>query len=385
MICASCSSKQSRDQTLTPQDLMIREDASLVSPALLSAAEVQEDIALLIYALKNGYGGRKYVPQKVFEDALAGLEKINSSMSPGELRDRVDAILWTIPDSHLKARLNGVHAAARMKFLTAGGVNGANAISDPKKIWQVRIDSSQKKKILYVSITSFPSGRDAIWSGFIDAVKKHLKESSLMVLDLRGNGGGDDEYGYHLAELLFGGKINDPVTREYFSQTPETFMISANGARMRDLYLKSHGQPVPDYLAKLHSEAMEKYRMAIAGTLPPERIADEGQVIHKFDPKKGYTKPIFILLDGGCASSCESTIGAFETNPMVKRVGSNSIGMIHFGNEGAVLLPHSKIHITMATKYNEYGDKRFIEKTGIKPDIEVPAGQDAYTFLKARI
>jgi C-terminal processing protease CtpA/Prc len=268
-----------------------------------------------------------------------------------------------------------------MAMLANGVTAGQNAISDPKKVWEVRIDKIGNKKILYVSITSFPSSRDLAWNGFIESVKAHLRESSVMVIDLRGNGGGDDAKGYELAELAFGGKFDHPVNREYFSQTPETFIIAANGRRLQALYLKNQNASVPSYFAALHQEAMAKYQLAIEGKLPAEQVIFEEPKNHKFNPRTGYNKPIFILMDGGCGSSCESTIDAFETNPRVRKVGVHTIGMIHFGNVGALVLPNSKIHVQMATKYDEYFDKRFIERSGIKPNLEVPPGEDAYKFL----
>ncbi len=39
------------------------------------------------------------------------------------------------------------------------------------------------------------------------------------------------------------------------------------------------------------------------------------------------------------------------------------------------MLPNSKIQIQIPTHYNEYFDKRFREKIGIKPDIEVPSAK----------
>jgi len=92
-------------------------------------------------------------------------------------------------------------------------------------------------------------------------------------------------------------------------------------------------------------------------------------------------KPVFILQDRGCASSCESSIDFFEYVDHVKRVGENTAGFVHFGNMGFTMLPISVIQVNIASTFNTYRDGRFIEMTGIKPDIAVPAGEDAYSFL----
>ena len=113
--------------------------------------------------------------------------------------------------------------------------------------------------------------------------------------------------------------------------------------------------------------------------------------VSKFDPIKkdwkfsGYKTPIYILMDRGCGSSCESSIHSFEYNPNVKKVGQNTYGSLHFGNIGLFYLPHSLLGINMATHANFFRDGRFIEKIGITPDIYVPDGQDVYDFLVKKI
>jgi len=83
------------------------------------------------------------------------------------------------------------------------------------------------------------------------------------------------------------------------------------------------------------------------------------------------------LIDADCASSCESTTDAFENNTLVKTVGENTAGYVHFGNSGGVILKNSGIRLQVAISYNSYLDGRFIEKVGITPKIPVPAGSDA--------
>ncbi len=103
---------------------------------------------------------------------------------------------------------------------------------------------------------------------------------------------------------------------------------------------------------------------------------DEG-----FNRNTGYKKLVYILIDGKCDSSCETTVDGFERHPYVKLVGENTAGCLHFGNIGYVILPESKAQVQIPTQYNEYYDNRFIERKGIEPDIRVPNGKDAFTFL----
>lgn len=369
---------------LTASDLLVPDNQSLDVPTALTSEQIQADVATLVYALNAGYGGRSYVASAIFESAIHQLQAISEPMNPAKFRDKIDDILWQIPDNHLNARLNGEHALARKAALAPVFV-GMNAISDKRKAWEVRVDSVGKKRVLYISITSFPSHEDAVWNGFIAAAQKILQDSDAMVLDLRGNGGGDDTYGYKLAELFYGGPFNHPIRRGYISQTPETIALASNVYRLQALRLKKKGELVPEYFDRLYRKQIEKLHLASSGQSPVSTVIEEPFGKYKFDSKKGYSKPTFILIDHGCGSSCESTTDAFETNPWVKKVGVNTLGMIHFGDVGALLLPNSKIQVQISTKYNEYYDKRFIEKVGITPDVVVPVGEDAYQFVKTKL
>lgn len=111
---------------------------------------------------------------------------------------------------------------------------GRNAISDAQKIWEVEIKTtSAGKEYLFVSITKFINHKDAVWNGFLDAVKREIGRAEFLVLDLRGNGGGDDTKGMELAELLNGGPTGHPIVKQYISLTPETLAILGNYYRLK--------------------------------------------------------------------------------------------------------------------------------------------------------
>lgn len=113
-------------------------------------------------------------------------------------------------------------------------------------------------------------------------------------------------------------------------------------------------------------------------------LQEEDDVIkNNFDYNKSIKKPIYILIDAECASSCESTTDFFEYNTLVKTVGENTAGYVHFGNNGIVILINSGIMLQLAISYNNYVDGRFIEKTGITPKIKVPAGKNVLDFAWA--
>jgi hypothetical protein len=142
--------------------------------------------------------------------------------------------------------------------------------------------------------------------------------------------------------------------------------------------LEAKHEPVPDYLHKRLDEQRRSFDAALAGRLPPE-IEEHLPAGVPFDAAKGFDRPVYVLVDRGCASSCESTLDAFERHPEVITVGENTGGFIHFGNMGMAVLPRSGIVVQLATDFWKYDDGRYLEKIGIAPKLRVSAGGDAMT------
>ena len=353
-------------------DLRIDGSALVPPPATLTAQQVMADSKLLAYTVVTGYGGKGHVPAVPFLSAIDKLDKIRQPMTPDQLRDRVDETLLDIPDNHLKASLDRKTSAKRAAVIKKGEI-GKNFISDPEKVWEVRIEKKGQSQILLIAIKRFPSHKDPVWFGFIEAVQSELKGSDIIVLDMRGNGGGDDTKGYDLATLLLGHQTVSPVQTEYYNQAPEAFVLAANGYRLTKLRLAADNEPAPNYLDDLIREQDQKFNLARDGKLPIERI-ETNIGNHSLAKDPAYKKPIYILMDGACASSCESSIYALETHPAVKKVGQSTGGYLHFGNIGQLVLPNSHVIVQIPTKADEYFDHRFVERVGIQPDIAVPVG-----------
>ena len=383
----SCQIKPNK--VLTSSDLVISDQAtveSLAFPEMISSIEAAEDINFLIFALSNAYGGRQHTPQNSFTKAIEALKKIPTTLTLAEFHNQIDEALFLIPDNHMMAYYKGKVSKKRSDYqMSSTGNVGSNNISDVKKIWEVRIDKVGSKKILYISIVRFPSSENEIWKGFISSVSNQMKKSDSIVIDLRGNSGGDDSKGMELAELLFGHPIEHPIKRQFRSQTPETVALLTNRLDVEIINMKFDGQKIPDYLVRDFNDSKERYVRALKGEIPAEFIRTDKGKGNRADPITGYKKPIYILQDRSCGSSCEFTIAGFEWNKYVQRVGENTHGTFHFSNAGIAVLPHSKFKVMIPSQYSEYYDHRFIERIGLTPDVKVSSGEDAYIMAKKMI
>lgn len=387
-----CGCQTTTPRKWTSDDIVVSDQApfeSLAFPKSISAFQVAEDIDFLIYALSNGYGGRKYVPQDSFAQAIKALKEITNISSVAEFHEKIDEALFLIPDNHLSAVYRGRTSKKRQEYFDEikPGRVGTNNISDAAKIWETRMDKVGNKKILYISFTRFRSDKKNMWEGLIPSIKSKMKNADSIVIDLRGSLGGSDDISIEMAKVLYGRTFEHGIKNQYRSLAPETLAFFINTYTVPIINMKADGEKAPvDFLEELN-EAKERYNRALKGELPAEsrRTGKGGDAGNRSAPIAGYNKPIYILTDRLCTSACEFTAAAFEWHPKAKRVGENTDGTFHFSNAGLLVLPNSKFKIYIPTQYTEYHDRRFIERTGLAPDIKVPIGRDAYEVVKQLI
>jgi hypothetical protein len=326
-------------------------------------------MTLLRYALDRAYGAKGTISDDIFKNVDKELKNLHFISSPQLLCQKIGEILIQFPDNHLKTKYLGNFCYQRKINKKNMGQN-LNVSKDP---WR---GLKTKDGIYTIAISRFTPGN---WPGFFEFVDEAKKHAKTIIIDLRGNNGGDDTIGYKLAEKLADQKIETPIAPDIKRNTPETLTIWENmltllkvGSSDKNLLYQI------DIYLNNNSEIMNK---VLNGEIEEFTSKPLIKTNWQYDKSKGFQGKIYILQDKDCGSSCESTIDFFEYFPNVTKVGYNTMGMIHFGNIGIVVLPHSSIQINMATKSNRYKDGRFIEFTGIKPDIELVDGQDAYEYV----
>jgi hypothetical protein len=385
-----CAIQTKQDNKLK---VMVIDDTGLLfSPSFdlqpklqLSPDEINYDISVLIYALTHAYGGRNYVPKDSFERAIQNLEQLKKqNIGSLELCKLIGEKLELIQDNHLLARIiPGSHCAPTGHFRE--GKVGKNFGYKDKSPWTVNYIKILKKKIPLISITKFPHSKDPVWNGFLDKLSKIKKNSNAIIIDLRGNEGGDDAMGLAMANYFYGNKDHpNNLLERIVSQTPATLAMKVTGDDIKIAKFKSKGTSVPEFLLEHQKMALAEYNNAKHSPIPSEQIFTERQD-KPFDATKAFTNPIYILVDAECASSCESTLGEFEGHPFVITVGENTGGFVHFGNLGRIVLPHSQIQVQMGTDFWKFRDGRYIEKIGYSPKLKVIPGKDALDVVKREL
>lgn len=360
-----------------PSDYLLPDQYNFSSPIEIDSSQIQNDVSYLLHFLKKGYGGRNYVPYVQLENTEKMLNTIsskNKKIATKDFCEQVDDALLNINDAHLMARLNQKTCSIRREIKRKVIFIGKNTHNFESPPWIKKDFQLKKKRVSIIAISNLPLNESSSWNGFLDAVIDAKLNSKGIIIDLRGNGGGDDTMGLAMVDYLYGQDHITNIAYRIKSKTPETMAMLYNNYQMRILKMVHKNDSIPDFLLKRREEAKNNFFNSLHENAEEEKVPISSGPT--FDFTKAYTKPIILLIDGGCASSCESIVEALEGHPTAESIGTNTGGFVHFGNMGIVILPASKIILQMATDFWSFKDGRFIENSGFSPKIQLQNGQD---------
>ena len=378
------STAQNAAVVIDADRLLIHLDSQLMPPARLSPGETREDVALVSFAFEQGYCGIGHLPDgivKRVKEELSLLSNPKTDVTPNELCAALATTFSFVPDAHLTADIVGQGECQPLggEKLAATHQVGANVApngSDSKKpVWRMRTIRTHGHDVTVMAITRFPPPRDLAWVGF-DKALMTLFNADGVVIDLRQNSGGDSRQGLALASAILGRPVDVPVQTLEQLQTPAALALLSNRSRLVEIRGRIAGKPRDSGEEELRKKYDLLLERAKRGDLPRYSVEQRGNI--EGGQKNVKTKkPVVILVDRDCGSSCELTVEALQGRPGILGVGQATAGAVHFREVGRVLLPHSHIVVNLGTKFVKYDDGRFIEKMGYKPDIELQNGQDA--------
>lgn len=190
-----------------------------------------------------------------------------------------------------------------------------------------------------------------------------LKEENVFIIDLRGNLGGSDIW----CEFWF----------ENYTNAPPQKIDIHHMKRYSKLYLynqkKEYNIDVTPFLKKYDmpklNEAVKSYYESRNEVLN-NKVYDTWQVEKSGGEWVNNESVIFVLMDKGVASSCESFITQLKTVDNVVFVGSNTMGCTAVSDEQTMYLPNSNLRVYLGVgldliKYPPH----FVDSVGFKPDI----------------
>lgn len=185
--------------------------------------------------------------------------------------------------------------------------------------------------ILVTRIARFPSRKEDIRPGLEESLAL-AKTAKALVVDLRGNPGGNDGHAFW-----------------YLSR------------------LAAHAVPTGRYTVKISSETLERYD----GYLPedPQRPGWTPWEYGEIAPNTSATfnGPLAVLIDNGCVSSCEGATVAFKFSGIATLYGATTRGSSGYPVE--IKLPGDRGSLYVPTWIKLMPDGTPIEDHGIFPDV----------------
>lgn len=332
----------------------------------LEETSFEMDLEVMLRILHESYAGSDYLPEGEFKLLIESINGVEFNADKNLLYIELSKIFSKVSDNHLKVwpcfADRNIHHNIGLSFSVGKNMAAEDIVS-----------VVEDDNILKIALAKFPMPNEPHWEGFLDKIKSSLYKSELkgIILDLRGNTGGNDHYGYEMAALIFGGPFNHPICSQAVLQTPLSFLAMSNTFYQRN---EEYAQAFRDkYHFALESEKADKYKIY------------EGEKDKTSLSADCINKPLFILIDPETKSSGESTALCFEDHPQVQYVGQATNGCIEFGNVGLFVLPHSKICIQISTHKNIFRDQRAFEKNGIQPHLFCETGVDALEVVLEKL
>lgn len=257
------------------------------------------------------------------------------------------------------------------------------------------------KTLLFTYIPKFPNGRNTFFvatclsdstyyiripgfSGFKDKIEKTIAKDwneimsrPNMIIDIRNNGGGQDEEYQSLLKLMY--------TNPYETKGVEWYASSGNIKLFEDALLKGeirNGEAGIRWTQNLLSEMKKN----VGGfVVYPSDKTSKISVTPK-DSIFCYPKKIGIIINEGNASSAEQFLLSAKNSKKVTLFGNQSTaGVLDYSNAVSTDFPSRKYSLTFPMTRSQRLPENPIDNIGIRPDVFIPFPATEQLFDKLDI
>jgi hypothetical protein len=204
-----------------------------------------------------------------------------------------------------------------------------------------------------VQLPSFndPAGIDALF----EAEAERFGAAERLIIDLRGNGGGSDYNFRALIPLIY----TDPIRLVSNAALATADNIRVNEALVGDT-------TIPAGIRTQLARSVAQMRTAEGGWYEfPDRVHEEEAVLE-------LPRQVAVLVDRGCASSCEQFLLAARQSRKVTIYGTRTAGILDFGNVRNAQMPGGTLLLNYPTTRSKRLPHDPVDGTGILPHVAVP-------------
>ena len=344
------------------EDLVDGRNAKSKAPdTKLTTDQVQHDVSIFARVLINIYCGWPFhdeiLKHKILK-TLVNIHKNAHDMTSAELLEQLRTAIEIIPDNHINLRMTGYGLGVRTALRKPRPNVGKNIASGKK------FHTEQRGDVGIIAVPTLHEWTDTERKTFEKQWHTILPQSKTLIIDLRGNGGGNSKPLSDMAVYILGDENFPFARRQYIRNNPDANAV-------KKIYEHVNGT-----------------KFNIKSTTDPIIYEDNsnGDTLPKFDTTRaGFNGPIYILIDGGVMSSGELICTLLRNHPKAKFVGTNTRGGEVYGyNYAYILLPHSHMRFNVGCVYRELFQENF-ELNGYTPDIKCTDGMDVFTVAMTEI
>lgn len=219
-------------------------------------------------------------------------------------------------------------------------------------------------EVSYLRIPSFYNNDSKIQQ-LVTASDSTIRNTKYLIVDLRGNGGGNTGWIYFLPYIM-----TNPIV-----QRPALIRVTPDNIKRKlpDLEYFVKNPIDAEYKKYFPDEVLNAYKKAYT-ELPvtKEKFYPIPAVTFPLDAVAKRPEKVAVIVDGFCGSSTEYFISLTHQCPRVTTYGANTIGMMDYeGMSNPTTLPYNKFILTIPIIKSSWTDTQPIDQTGFTPDVRI--------------
>jgi hypothetical protein len=206
-----------------------------------------------------------------------------------------------------------------------------------------------------------------------ETLKGARHNEELLVVDLRGNGGGDrrvEAISYWTTLPSFGAARRVGASCLYPALRWGYGQISSSGLK----------PPISAMRRSSLQQSLDELQHDDDPACPPkfnEIPANSNYTDHRYPQAPAGRTRVLALIDNFCGSDCESAVQLIAAIPGSVIAGVNTFGVAQYIQPGYFILPRTRLGFRIALGTSDpYGDGRSFDGYGFDPDILLPSKED---------
>lgn len=333
------------------------------------------------------------------ENREAYKKKIKNIKTDKEFFDRMNRILADLEDGHTNLldssesyHIKETFSLANDYYPNSVNIDLINYLFETKisktKIFDELFDTSLantqnlivqdiNNDIAYLKIRAMIDPESDAFSDDLDLLKSYLKKSKnkkALIIDLRGNGGGNSDYTNAYLYPMLMGKKDFKKTHEYilfrneevFKYDPQYPELKASIKKIREADFKYMEENIP--FLKKDKKIIEDIRKNYTHIIFNPGLENAGE----FGEEYKFNGNLYLLVDRDVYSSAQIASHVFRDNDfgtiIGEKTGGDGIGSTH----AMVKLPNTKYILRFSHQLGLRETETIEETTYTIPDIEIP-------------